>query len=176
MMKRLLFMLAFLVSFGFAAVGQSDQENTTPEQTTEGSQESESETIIVDGVATISLDGSQSLADVLGEGITKVTKLIVSGTLTEDDFGTMKDKMNMLQVLDMSGVTTFPKYSYWNNGENIQQNQIPSDALLGKLTLQEVIFPTCLELINSSAFSGCNNLSSIVFKQTEQEQSQLKLF
>ena len=174
MMKRLLFMLAFLVSFGFAAVGQSDQENTTPEQTTEDSQESESETIIIDGVATISLDGSQSLADVLGEGITKVTKLIVSGSLTEDDFGTMKDKMNMLQILDMSEVTAFPKYSYWNNGETIQQNQIPSNALSGKLTLHEVIFPACLELINYSAFSGCNNLLSIEFKRTEAEQSKLK--
>ena len=129
-MKRLMLLLAFLISIGTSAFGQLEKE--------------------------VTLSSTTNLAAALGAEAAKVTTLKITGPLTTEDFATMKDNMAMLQVLDMSGVTELPDKS------------IPSKALQGKLTLQRVVFPACLEKLNSYAFQGCSNLLEIVFPASSQ--------
>ena len=129
-MKRLMLLLAFLISIGTSAFGQLVKE--------------------------VTLSFETNLSAALGEDAAKVTTLKISGLLTTEDFATMKDNMAMLQVLDMSGVTELPDKS------------IPSKALQGKLTLQKVVFPACLERVRNEAFRDCSNLLEIIFPESSQ--------
>ena len=81
-MKRLMLLLAFLISIGTSAFGQLVKEVTLTSET--------------------------RLEAALGEDAAEVTTLKISGPLTTEDFATMKNNMAMLQVLDMSGVTDLP--------------------------------------------------------------------
>ena len=134
-MKRLMLLLAFLISVGTSAFGQLVKE--------------------------VTLSSTTNLEAALGEDAAKVTTLKITGPLTEADFATMKDNMAMLQVLDMSGVTSLPLIKKSIINRDFIYSAIPSDALAGKLTLRQVIFPSCLELISSEAFAACENLSSV---------------
>lgn len=163
MMKRLLFMFAFLVSFGFAAVGQESvdpNEEESQEQTSEENQNPST----VDGITTVTLDGSQTLAELLGDQKDEVLYLKLVGPLTKDDFTTMRG-MSALKIIDMAGVTQLP-FGDWHG-----MQMIPSEAFGGqnpKLGLERVIFPACLEIIESSAFSGCTSLSKADFSLATQ--------
>ncbi len=162
MMKRLLFMLAFLVSFGFAAVGQESVDPGNEESQEQTSQNNQNPST-VDGITTVTLDGSQSLADLLGNQKDEVLYLKLVGPLTEADFTTMRG-MSALKIIDMAGVTQLPL-----NKNNLQM--IPSEAFGGdnpKRGLEKVIFPSCLEVIGSQAFRGCTNLSTADFSLTTQ--------
>lgn len=171
MMKRLLFMLAFLVSFGFAAVGQTDDPNE--EESSNNTEQNETTPQgPLERTVDLPTDGA-SLAEALGDDVAKVTKLIVSGTLTVADFATMKDDMRMLQILDMSEVTTLPILNGYNDGQEINGMSIPQEALHNKQTLLQVVLPSCLQVIGWEAFFGCNNLNSIEF--TNFTQPQLKI-
>ena len=78
----------------------------------------------------------------------------------------MKDEMKMLQVLDMSGVTELPGKTFWEIGNSgTYMQSIPAMAFEKKLTLQQVIFPACLEQIEKEAFQGCSNLFTIDFPE-----------
>ncbi|MDY4756434.1 MAG: leucine-rich repeat protein [Parabacteroides sp.] len=137
-MKRLMLLLAFLISIGTSAFGQLVKEVTLTSET--------------------------RLEAALGEDAAEVTTLKISGPLTTEDFATMKNNMAMLQVLDMSGVTDLPA-----DPDRMQEGKwIPYNALANKLTLQQVIFPACLNGILSSAFEGCSNLLSVDFSLATQ--------
>lgn len=141
-MKRWMCLLAFLISIGTSAFGQVVKE--------------------------VTLSSTTNLAAALGAEAAKVTTLKITGPLTTEDFITMKDNMAMLQVLDMSGVTSLPLISYWENGQDMSWQSIPQSALKGKLTLQRVVFPACLEKVRNEAFRGCSNLLEIVFPESSQ--------
>lgn len=115
----------------------------------------------------VTLSDETDLATSLGEDLAKVTTLKVSGKLTEDDFKTMKDRMIMLQVLDMSGVTELPNSSfpYGEPGNFITTSCIPELAFQNKLTLKKVIFPASVGLICQYAFDGCNNIEELDFSK-----------
>ncbi|MCF2659219.1 leucine-rich repeat protein [Parabacteroides distasonis] len=163
MMKRLLFMFAFLVSFGFAAVGQ-ESVDPNPEESQEQTSEENQNPSTVDGITTVTLDGSQTLAELLGDQKDEVLYLKLVGPLTKDDFTTMRG-MSALKIIDMAGVTQLP-FGDWHG-----MQMIPSEAFGGqnpKLGLERVIFPACLEIIESSAFSGCTSLSKADFSLATQ--------
>lgn len=133
-------LLAFLISIGTSAFGQLVKE--------------------------VTLSSEINLATALGDEAAQVTTLKISGPLREADFTTMKDEMKMLQVLDMSGVTELPGKTFWGNGNSgIYMQSIPAMAFEKKLTLQQVIFPACLEQIEKEAFQGCSNLFTIDFPE-----------
>lgn len=136
-MKRLMLLLAFLISIGTSAFGQLVKE--------------------------VTLSSETNLAAALGVEAAKVTTLKITGPLTTEDFATMKDDMAMLQVLDMSGVTSLPEGSSLENGQNVFYQYIPTSALQDKLTLEKVIMPACLEIVSSAAFCGCSNLFEVDF-------------
>lgn len=136
----MMLLLAFLISVGTSAFGQLVKE--------------------------VTLSSETNLAAALGDEAAQVTTLKISGPLCEADFTTMKDEMNMLQVLDMSGVTELPGKTFWENGNSETNMQsIPAMAFEKKLTLQQVIFPACLEQIEKEAFQGCSNLFTIDFPE-----------
>ena len=84
-MKKLFFLFAFLVGLGISS------------------------SVYAQLVKEVTLTSSNTLASELGTDVGKVTTLKVNGPLGAEDFQTMKEQMNMLQVLDMSGVTELPK-------------------------------------------------------------------
>ena len=132
-MKRLMLLLAFLISIGTSAFGQLVKE--------------------------VTLSSTTNLAAALGDQAVTVTTLKITGPLTAADFTTMKDNMAMLQVLDMSGVTDLPL----DPDRLQEGKWIPYNALANKLTLQKVVLPACLDGILSSAFEGCSNLLAVDF-------------
>ena len=140
MMKRLLFMLAFLVSFGFAAVGQESVDPGNEESQEQTSQNNQNPST-VDGITTVTLDGSQTLAELLGDQKDEIIYLKLIGSLTNGDFVTMRG-MSALKIIDMAGVTQLPF------GTRHGMQMIPSEAFnkeQPKLGLEKVIFPPCLE-------------------------------
>lgn len=149
-MKRLMLLLAFLISVGTSAWGQ-DEPSTSRE---------------VDLTVTGS-ETAKSLSSALGENANNITHLTIKGPLTAEDFATLKS-MSMLQVLDMSGVTELPETeTTWHDetNANVTYKGIPRGAFKSKLTLQKVTFPACMEVIDYEAFSGCSSLGEIVFAQ-----------
>lgn len=146
-MKKLFFLFAFLVGLGISS------------------------SVYAQLVKEVTLTSSNTLASELGTDVGKVTTLKVNGPLGAEDFQTMKDQMNMLQVLDMSGVTELPKVGCWNESVREELQSIPGEAFQNKLTLQTVIFPKALEMIDQEAFSGCNTLTEIDFSKATQLRS-----
>ena len=78
-MKRLMLLLAFLISIGTSAFGQLVKE--------------------------VTLSSETNLAAALGAEAAKVTTLKITGPLTTEDFTTMKDNMAMLQMLNIYYIT-----------------------------------------------------------------------
>lgn len=146
-MKKLFFLFAFLVGLGISS------------------------SVYAQLVKEVTLTSSNTLASELGTDVGKVTTLKVNGPLGAEDFQTMKEQMNMLQVLDMSGVTELPKVGRWNESVWEELQSIPGEAFQNKLTLQTVIFPKALEMIDQEAFSGCNTLTEIDFSKATQLRS-----
>lgn len=142
-MKKLFFLFAFLVGFGISS------------------------SVYAQLTKPITLNSPNTLASELGENAGKVTALIVSGPLGTEDFKTMKEQMGMLQVLDMSGVTELPKAG----GAWADLRYIPANSFQNKLTLQKVVFPGVLQMIEGEAFSGCNNLTEADFSKVSQLRS-----
>ena len=146
-MKKLFFLFAFLVGLGISS------------------------SVYAQLVKEVTLTSANTLASELGADVGKVTSLKVNGLLRAEDFKTMKEQMNMLQVLDMSGVTELPKTAYWNESVREELQSIPREAFQNKLTLQKVIFSEALEMIDEGAFSGCNNLTEFDFSKATQLRS-----
>lgn len=146
-MKKLFFLFAFLVGLGISS------------------------SVYAQLVKEVTLTSTNTLASELGADVGKVTSLKVNGLLRAEDFKTMKEQMNMLQVLDMSGVTELPKVGRWNESVREELQSIPGEAFQNKLTLQTVIFPKALEMIDQEAFSGCNTLTEIDFSKATQLRS-----
>lgn len=112
---------------------------------------------------TVTLTTPNTLASALGDDAVKITSLTIIGPLGEDDFKTMKEQMNMLQVLDMSGVTELPMVDSGFGPYALVS--IPQAAFKDKLTLQEILLPSIPFSIGTEVFSGCNNLGKVDFSQ-----------
>lgn len=142
-MKKLFFLFAFLIGLGISS------------------------SVYAQLVKEVTLTSANTLASKLGADVGKVTTLRVSGSLGTEDFKTMKEQMNMFQVLDMSGVTELPKAG----GAWADLRYIPANSFQNKLTLQKVVFPGVLQMIEREAFSGCNNLTEADFSKVSQLRS-----
>lgn len=153
-MKRLMLLLAFLISVGTSAWGQ-DEPSTSREV----------DLTVTEGQGETGTQG-RTLAAALGDEANSITELKIIGPLTAEDFATLKN-MARLQVLDMSGVTELlnTEISWYDNefSQNVTYKSIPQEAFQNKLTLQKVILPACAEVIGSAAFKGCSQLIEIEF-------------
>lgn len=116
----------------------------------------------------VTLTSANTLASKLGTDVGKVTTLKVNGPLGAEDFKTMKEQMNMLQVLDMSGVTELPMVGLDEYNQEDKLPGIPANVFENKRTLQKVVFSKVLQRIGREAFSGCNILTKVDFTEAVQ--------
>lgn len=148
-MKRLMLLLAFLISIGTSAFGQ------------EGGSTS-STSVIID--LTPSEEGvTKNLATELGDNVNAIINLTIIGPMTEADFTTLKN-MSKLQVLDISGVTALPVVESYD--VTLPQFQgIPASTFRENSSLQSISFPVCLQTIGNHAFYGCTHLANVSFPE-----------
>lgn len=88
---------------------------------------------------TIEITSPGTLSASLGDDKTKVTDLILTGTINDTDFTTIK-QMSLLKVLDMSGV-------------EIVNGAIPASAFASR-KMDKIILPSGLKIIGNNAFTG----------------------
>ena len=88
----------------------------------------------------------------------KIKNLKVTGKVNKLDFDFMRDKMTLLQSLNMKEVKI---EAYGNYGED----NIPPDAFYMKKTLVRFVFPTKLVMISSSAFEGTSLSGSLIIPE-----------
>ena len=103
---------------------------------------------------TVNVETPGTLAEEIvnsGAELNKVTDLTVTGTLNDEDYGTMRSSMLLLCHLNLSGVT---------------DSSIPSSAFSGKETLMSVVLPDSVQEIENKAFEKCVHLSSVCFPKT----------
>lgn len=93
-------------------------------------------------------------------------EIIVFGTIDARDFTTMRDKMPVLEKVDLSAASIT---AYTGTGGTLgtgsasiviyPANEIPYSAFPNKQTLKSIKMPTSTLTIGSSAFSGCTSLT-----------------
>jgi hypothetical protein len=99
----------------------------------------------------------QALKDAGIENPASVVKLIVSGTLTEDDFEYIRENMaETLQEFDMGAAS-------------VENNKIPDFAFSECVGLTFVIIPETVEKIGEFAFNGCSGLTSFTISDSISE-------
>ncbi|PXV69236.1 putative secreted protein (Por secretion system target) [Dysgonomonas alginatilytica] len=128
---------------------------------------------------TIVLTQAGTLSQQLGTDKTKVTDLVLSGTINDADFQTLKG-MTLLQSLDMSGTSiasktipgsTFAGKTFANLVLSSTLETISNNVFDGAVFSQPLVFPSSLKSIGANAFknatvekldfSSCNNLQSV---------------
>ncbi len=110
------------------------------------------------------------LSAALGSGASTISDLTVTGTIDARDFLTMRDAMDSLTSLDLSGAS-IAAYSgtegtYSGTETTYAANVIPDYSfcttdLTGKTSMVSVILPTSITSIGFHAFAYCNGLTSI---------------
>lgn len=88
-----------------------------------------------------------TLQEMVGSQASSVTMITVAGKMSQYDFGFASNFTNctLLDLKRTYGYTNIPSYTFYNN-----------------TSLNKVILPSGIETIESSAFSGCSNLSELV--------------
>lgn len=86
-----------------------------------------------------------------GKEYTKVKNLKVTGQINATDFYFMRDKMDILQALNLKEVVIT---EYESSGAD----EIPYEAMRGKSSLMRLVLPDKLTKIGSGAFNECNNI------------------
>lgn len=77
--------------------------------------------------------------------ISSITHLSITGNLNQADFVQMRQNMDVLTVLDISGAS-------------IENNTLPDNAFYNKTTLMSIKLPSTIKTIGASAFFGCSAL------------------
>ncbi|MGE5395002.1 MAG: leucine-rich repeat protein [Candidatus Saccharibacteria bacterium] len=99
-----------------------------------------------------------------------ITSLTITGSIDARDFKTMRDKMPLLNELDMSGTNIIvyngDQGTYDGMYREYPANSIPQNAFwstngISKTNLNAVVFPTSLTSIGGYAFYGCSSLKSL---------------
>lgn len=168
MMKRLLFMLAFLVSFGFAAVGQEsvdpDNQNDSNNNTEqEDNSPSESNSFAFEnGKATVIMDGTKTLAELVTGYENDIEQIEIQGSIRSEDFSTMNQDIVNLHTIDLSQVTHIENFAEYNDP---REPFIPLNAFQNNTKLRSIYFPACLETIEGCAFQGCILLNTVKFAE-----------
>lgn len=96
-----------------------------------------------------------------------INNLTLTGVIDDRDFKTMRDQMDALTVLDISGSTivayTGTEGTYSSETKNYPGNEIPAWAFhysnnTGKASLTSVLLPSTITAIGESAFDGCTGM------------------
>jgi hypothetical protein len=101
--------------------------------------------------------------------LSTVTNLTLTGTIDASDFKTMRDKMPLLAVVDLSGVKiveyTGTEGTYITNSYTYSANTVPDCSFYNfgqkNTSLITMILPSSITRIGNSAFYDCSGLTSI---------------
>lgn len=97
----------------------------------------------------------RTIVDRLEMDPTKIKNLKLTGSITNEDYTFMRDKMTSLQRLNLKEVESICDYEVDPNGPKYARTYcIPSNAFDGKRTLTKCVLPDKLERIEDAAFSG----------------------
>ena len=102
--------------------------------------------VLNEDLVSVTIEEGETLEEVLisqQKNIDSIFNLQISGTINEEDYYFMRDKMFSLMYLDLTDVLT---------------TEIPNDVFKNKRSLKKVILPKDLKIIGNSAFHGCSNL------------------
>ena len=109
----------------------------------------------------INLDTPGLLKEKLGDDLTTITNLIITGTMNEDDFLTLY-KAKAVEILDISTVQLVNK-----DGSNT--NKLYDYSLSSLKALKHVILPECVEIIGKQAFSFSKAMETCVLPSNLKE-------
>ena len=87
-----------------------------------------------------------------GKDYTKLKNLKITGQINKADFDFMREKMEMLQTLNLKNVKIKALEGY-------KKDEIPSEAFINKSSLTNLVLPDTLRAINDNAFNSCSSLS-----------------
>ena len=96
---------------------------------------------------------------------TKLKNLKITGQINGVDFYFMRDEMTSLQALNLKNVKiarTDVKLHYGSGSlqpRTYDEDEIPEGAMAGKNSLNRLVLPDTLKIINSCAFENCKNLT-----------------
>ncbi|MEI6754490.1 MAG: leucine-rich repeat protein [Paludibacter sp.] len=98
--------------------------------------------------------------------------LTLTGTIDARDFKTMRDKMPLLSILNLSGVNIVAyngtEGTMGTNSNSYLSNAIPDFAFslpvtyIGKTSLKTIVMPTSLIAIGNTAFENCTGLTGVL--------------
>lgn len=94
---------------------------------------------------------------------TKVTNLIITGTLDVRDFKYIADKLDNLTSVDLAGakILAYEKAEpVFGQQTAYQADEIPQTSFFGK-PLTKVVLPSNLKIIGHAAFAGCEGITEI---------------
>lgn len=95
---------------------------------------------------------------------TGLIKLKLTGTMDARDFKFIRDSLNTLTSLDLSGISVVAlnnstEGTAGNTAINYPANVIPASAFLNKNIIDSIALPAVLDSIGNSAFKGCTRLA-----------------
>ncbi len=121
-------------------------------------------------LATVNLSTEGTLCSSISNA-SKVSRLVLTGSIDASDVAFMRDSMVMLTELDLSGATvvaysgamgTYGGISNYPANEMPQYSFYNSSTSTGKTSLKSVVFPVGLTSIGNYAFRGCIGLTGII--------------
>lgn len=108
----------------------------------------------------------RTIVDRLEMDPTKIKNLKLTGSITNEDYYFMRDKMTSLQRLNLKEVESICDYEVDPNGPKYARTYcIPSNAFDGKRTLTKCVLPDKLERIESRAFGGTSLTGTILLPE-----------
>lgn len=108
----------------------------------------------------------RTIVDRLEMDPTKIKNLKLTGSITNEDYTFMRDKMTSLQRLNLKEVESVCDYVVDHNGSKYARAYcIPSNAFDGKRTLTKCVLPNKLERIEYGAFSGTSLTGTILLPE-----------
>lgn len=108
----------------------------------------------------------RTIVDRLEMDPTKIKNLKLTGSITNEDYTFMRDKMTSLQRLNLKEVESVCDYVVDPIGPKyVRTYCIPSNAFDGKRTLTKCVLPDKLERIEDGAFSGTSLTGTILLPE-----------
>lgn len=108
------------------------------------------------------------LQDMMGDEVSTLQKLVISGPFTAADMGYIRNSLPNLEELDLKDALirrTAEVHAYSPN-DTIYDDAIASSMFEGMSNLKQIVLPTTITRILHYAFSGCKALSTIEIPET----------
>ena len=107
----------------------------------------------------------RTIVDRLEMDPTKIKNLKLTGSITNEDYDFMRDKMTSLQRLNLKEVESFCEYMVDNGPDWAYTYCIPTSAFGGKTTLIKCVLPDKLERISEGAFYGTSLTGAVLLPE-----------